>query len=60
MVSQTVYPDGFALGQELGIETGEVKRHRAFYMFDRSIPVGFQRGEDLNVEKAVLLKRFIE
>jgi hypothetical protein len=55
-----VYPDGYALGQELGIETGEVKRHRAFYMFDRSIPVGFQRGQDLNVEKAILLRRFIE
>ena len=52
--------DGYQLGPELGIDTGEVKRHRAFYMFDRTIPVGFQRGEDLNVEKAVLLKRFIE
>ncbi len=54
------HPDGMQLGQELGADTGEVKRHRAFYMFDRSIPVGFQRGEDLNVEKAILVKRFIE
>ena len=52
--------DGYALGQELGIETGDSERHRAFYIFDRSIPVGFQRGRDLNVEKAILLKRFIE
>jgi hypothetical protein len=57
---QAVYPDGYALGPELGIETGEVQRHRAFYIFDRSIPVGFRRGQDLNVEKAVLLGRFIE
>jgi len=54
------HPDGYRLGQELGIETGEIKRHRAFYIFDRSIPVGFRRGHDLNAEKAILLKRFIE
>jgi hypothetical protein len=54
------HPDGYQLGQELGSDTGEIERHRAFYMFDRSIPVGFQRGQDLNVEKAILLKRFIE
>ena len=57
---QAVYPDGYALGAELGSETGEVKRHRAFYVFDRSIPVGFRRGRDYNVEEAVLVKRFIE
>ncbi|MBN2476936.1 MAG: hypothetical protein JXB62_20175 [Pirellulales bacterium] len=57
---QAVYPDGYALGQELGVETGEVTRHRGFYIMDRSIPVGFQRGHDLNAEKAIVLKRFIE
>ncbi len=55
-----VHPDGYALGREAGSDTGEIKRYRAFYIFDRSIPVGFQRGQDLNVEKAILLKRFIE
>lgn len=55
-----VYPDGYALGQELGSDTGETKRHRAFYIIDRSIPVGFQRGEDLNVENTVILRRFVE
>ena len=54
------HPDGFQLGQELGSDTGEIERHRAFYIFDRTIPVGFQRGQDLNVEKAILVKRFIE
>ena len=48
------------LGQELGVDTGEIDRHRAFYIFDRSIPVGFQRGQDLNVEKAILVNRYIE
>jgi hypothetical protein len=55
-----VYPDGFALGNELGTDTGDIERHRAFYIFDRSVPVGFERGEDHNVENAILLKRFIE
>ena len=55
-----IYPDGYQLGQELGSDTGDTVRHRAFYIFDRSIPVGFIRGYDLNHDKAVLLKRFIE
>ena len=54
------HPDGYELGQEMGIDTGEIVRHRAFYMIDRTIPVGFVRGQDLNVEKAIILKRFIE
>ena len=47
-------------GAELGSDTGDIVRHRAFYIFDRSIPVGFVRGQDINQEKALLLKRFIE
>ena len=39
---------------------GDIVRHRAFYIFDRSIPVGFIRGQDINHDKATLLKRFIE
>jgi hypothetical protein len=55
-----IYPDGYRLGRELGVDTGEIERHRGFYIFDRSLPVGFQRGQDLNVEKAILVNRFIE
>lgn len=55
-----VYPDGVRLGKEIGIDDGNVRRHRAFYMFDRSVPMGFSRGEDLNMDKGVLLRRFIE
>ncbi|MCA9099964.1 MAG: hypothetical protein KDA63_02375 [Planctomycetales bacterium] len=54
------YPDGFRLKQELGVDTGDIERHRAFYIVDRTIPVGFRRGEDMNVEDAILLRRFIE
>lgn len=45
---------------EHGSETGEQKRHRAFYIIDRSIPVAFEPGENHNVDRAFLLKRFIE
>ena len=51
---------GYELGPELGSDTGEIRRHRAFAIIDRSIPVGFRRGEDLNVENTILLRRFIE
>ena len=54
------HPDGYQLGQELGSDSGDIVRHRAFYIFDRSIPVGFVRGQDINQDKAMLLKRFIE
>ena len=59
-VDPAKYPDGYQLGPELGSDTGEIERHRAFYIFDRTIPVGFIRGQDLNVEKGFLLKRYIE
>lgn len=48
------------LGQEIGIDTGTVKRHRAFYIIDRSIPVAFEPGQNHNVDKCVVLRRFIE
>ena len=48
------------VGQELHADTGEIKRHRAFYMIDRSIPVGFEPGENHNVDRAILVRRYIE
>ena len=54
------HPDGYQLGRELGSDAGKVKRHRAFYMIDRTIPVAFEPGENHNVDRAVLLRRFIE
>lgn len=54
-------PDGsLELGAELGIETGDIERHRAFYMFDRSIPVAFEPGENHNVERAIIAETIIE
>ena len=54
------HPDGFCLGPELGTDSGQIKRHRAFYIIDRSVPVAFEAGENHNVDRAVLLRRFIE
>ncbi|MBX3415515.1 MAG: hypothetical protein KF708_22720 [Pirellulales bacterium] len=53
-------PDGIQIGAELGSDTGNIQRHRAFYLIDRSIPVAFERGHDHNVENCILIKRFIE
>jgi hypothetical protein len=54
------YPDGYRLVREYGSDTGAVTRHRAFYIFDRSIPVGYQSGADVNIQDAILVERFIE
>ena len=46
--------------KEMGSDTGEVRRYRGFYIFDRSIPVGYQTGVDHNIEDAILLRRIIQ
>ena len=46
--------------QELGTDTGEVQRHRGFFIFDRSIPVAYETGKDHNVRDAILLRRIIQ
>ncbi len=45
---------------ELGSDTGQVKRHRGFFIFDRSIPVGFEQGVDHNIERAIMVESYIE
>jgi hypothetical protein len=47
-------------GREIGSDTGALKRNRAFYIFDRSIPVAFEPGKNHNVDRAVLVRRRIE
>jgi len=54
------HPDGYEIGAELGTDTGEITRHRGFFILDRTIPVGFERGYNHNVDRAILVKRFIE
>jgi hypothetical protein len=60
VVIDAAHPDGLALAQEVGADSGEVTRHRAFYIIDRSIPVGFIPGSRLNTDDCVLVRRLIE
>ena len=53
-------PDGYQFGAEIGINQGQIKRHRAFYMVDRSIPVAFEPGENHNIDKTVILRRYVD
>lgn len=46
--------------QEHKVSTGENKRYRSFFLIDRSIPVGYRPGEDLNVENTVLIRRYLD
>jgi hypothetical protein len=48
------------LGYEVGWESGEIRRHRAFYVIDRSIPVAYEPGANHNVDRAILLRRTLE
>ena len=54
------HPDGYRFCNESGSEDGSISRHRSFYILDRSAPVGFVPGEDLNSDEAILLRRHIE
>jgi hypothetical protein len=47
-------------GNEFLDETGQPKREKYFYIIDRSIPVGFTPGENLNTDKTILLKRKLD
>jgi hypothetical protein len=59
-VIDAIHPDGLRLGQEIGADSGEIVRHRAFYIIDRSVPVGHAPGQKLNSENCILLRRMIE
>ncbi|MGB2498135.1 MAG: hypothetical protein ACPIA2_00460, partial [Mariniblastus sp.] len=53
--------DEFGLvGAEIGADTGDVKRNRGFFMFDRSIPMAFEPGKNHNIEKGILVESIIE
>jgi len=54
------HPDGYYLGAEVTDAVGNTVRPKSFYIYDRSIPVGFMRGENLNMEKGVLIERVLQ
>ena len=43
-----------------GTEVTMAPRNRGFYLFDRSIPVAYERGQNHNVRDAILLRRIIQ
>jgi hypothetical protein len=49
-----------SLGQEYREDTGEAQRYRGLFIVDRSIPVGFRPGEDLNARDVVVFERFYQ
>ncbi|MDR0871275.1 MAG: hypothetical protein LBN39_10845, partial [Planctomycetaceae bacterium] len=63
---QAIYPPDkegkrYVLGAERGTDgTSAVQRNRAFYLIDRSIPVGFRRGEKLNSQNVIVSKTVLE
>ncbi len=54
------YDAGSGLGPEYGEDQGTSRRHRGFYIIDRSIPVGYQEGQDLNTDNCIRLRRILE
>ncbi len=51
---------GAVTQNEVGEDYGDVRRHRAFFIYDRSVPVAFEPGVDHNVENGILVESFIE
>jgi len=48
------------LRESVANDPDSVRYHRAFYIIDRSIPVGFEVGQDHNVHDCIRLRRIIE
>ena len=53
-------PTATSLAASWGSTPARPSAIAAFYIIDRTLPVGFQRGQDLNTDKAILVNRFIE
>ena len=49
-----VEPGGNVLGAERGLDDGTVRRYRMFYLIDRSTPVGYRRGEEMNTRNVII------
>ncbi len=59
-VRSNVFAIWVTLRESISGDPDSVKYHRAFYIVDRSIPVGFESGEDHNVCDVIRLRRIIE
>lgn len=59
-VRSNVFGIWITLREFVAGDPDSVKLHRAFYIVDRSIPVGFENGKDHNVRDMIQLRRIIE
>ena len=57
---QRIYPEGYAFAREDGVDVGNVRRLRGFYLIDRTKMAGYEPGADHNVEEVIRLRRRIE
>ncbi len=55
-----VYGVWITIRESVANDPDSIRLHRAFYIFDRSLPVAFEPGQDHNVWDAVLLRRIIQ
>jgi hypothetical protein len=53
-------PDGYKLLSPYLDAAGNQVQQRGFYIFDRSIPMGCQRGQDVNTERGMLLEHVLQ
>ncbi len=47
-------------GAEYGEAIGQTQRYKAMFIIDRSVPVGFKPGENMNVRDTILFERFYQ
>ena len=55
-----VYPDGYVLGPELGYSNRTHRRHRAFYLIDRSTYVEYHRGDTEHYKNVIIAETMLE
>ncbi len=48
-----------SIGKEFGLDTGSRQRYRAFYLIDRTRPVGYSPGKRMNADKTIILRRYL-
>ncbi len=54
------YDPAEGIGREYEDQAGGLQRSRSMFILDRSIPVGYRVGEDINTENAILSSRFFD
>ncbi len=50
---------GGSIGKEYGLDNGSRQRYRAFYIIDRTRPVGYSPGKRMNADQTIILRRYL-